>query len=111
MSHMDRHHTLPGGGRIRVRIPRISDRAGLRSFLERQGADDLDVRRHLRWAPRAGCWTVVATQWDGGRDRVVGLATIDEDFDGAPTLLADDAAVYQVLAQALADRAETARRR
>lgn len=106
MQLLDRHHAVPGGDRIRLRLPRIGDRTALREFLERLGmdADDLDVRRGLRWAPRAGRWTVVATRWNGSREEIVGLAVVDDD-DGAPSLLAEDAAVCDLLAQALADRA------
>jgi hypothetical protein len=110
MHLLDRHHAVPGGRRIRLRLPRISDRAALGEFLDTLGlsTDDLDVRRRLRWAPASGRWSVVATRWDGAREQIVGLAVVD-DADGSPTLLADDAAVCDLLARALAERAETAR--
>lgn len=111
MSLLDRHHALPDGGRIRLRIPHVSDRPQLRELLERLDAHDLDVRRSLHWAPRAGRWTVVATRWSGSREELVGLAMVDEASGGAPVLLADDAGVCDLLARALADRADTTRRR
>jgi hypothetical protein len=112
MPLLDRHHVIPGGARIRLRLPQISDRTELHSFLARMGLSphDLDVRRGLRWAPQSGRWSVVATRWDGAREAIVGVAVVDDD-DGTPTLLAEDAAVCDLLARALADRAETTRRR
>jgi hypothetical protein len=110
MPLLDRHHAVHGGDRIRLRLPQISDRLELRAFLERLGVADLDVRRGLRWAPQRGRWAVVATRWDGASEAIVGVAVVDDD-DGMPTLLAEDPAVVDLLAQALADRAETTRRR
>ena len=110
MQLLDRHHVVPGGDRIRLRLPQVGDRDELRALLTHLGVEDLDVRRALRWAPQSGRWSVVATRWDGMREAIVGVAMVDAD-DGTPTLLADDAAVCDLLAQALADRAETTRRR
>jgi hypothetical protein len=110
MHLLDRHHAVADGTRIRLRLPQIGDRHELRAFLDGLGVEDLDVRRALRWAPRAGRWSVVATRWDGTREAIAGIAVVDGD-DGAPTLLAADPQVAGLLAQALADRAEAARRR
>jgi hypothetical protein len=111
MPLLDRHHLVPDGTRVRLRLPQVSDRPALHELLARLGlsAGDLDVRRGLRWAPHAGRWSVVATRWDGVCERIVGVASVD-DGDGAPTLLAEDAAVCDLLARALAERAETAPR-
>jgi hypothetical protein len=102
---LDRHHTLPGGDRVRLRLPHIGDREQVHEFLQSLGltAGDLDVRRGLRWAA-ASRWSVVATRWDGSAERIVGLASVDTS-DGAPTLLADDPAVVSLLARAIAERA------
>ena len=108
---LDRHHTLPGGARVRLRLPHVGDRAQVHAFLEELGlsARDLDVRRGLRWSPDSR-WSVVATRWDGAAERIVGLATVDTT-DGAPTLLADDPDVVGLLARALAERAGAPARR
>jgi hypothetical protein len=107
---LDRHHAV-SGGRIRVRLPHVGDRAAVHAFLEGLGltAHDLDVRRGLRWSAGER-WTVVATRWDGTAERIVGIAAVDL-ADGSPTLLADDPEVYEVLAAALAEHAGSAPRR
>jgi hypothetical protein len=68
-------------------------------------AHDLDVRRGLRWSADRR-WTVIATRWDGARERIVGIAAVDAD-DGSPTLLADDPDVCDLLSRALAEHAGT----
>ena len=108
---LDRHHHLPSGDRVRLRLPHLRDRDEVHAFLGRLGleARDLDVRRGLRWD--AGTrWSVVATRWDGSAERVAGLATVDAR-DGHPTLLAEDAAVCDLLARALAEHAGAPGRR
>jgi hypothetical protein len=102
---LDRHHALPGGDRVRLRLPHVGDRAAVHEFLERLGltTGDLDVRRGLRWSPSAR-WSVVATRWDGARERIVGFANVDTS-DGAPTLLAEDPGVVSLLARAIAEHA------
>ena len=112
MPLLDRHHPVPGGGRVRLRLPHLGDRAELHAFLSRLGltVHDLDVRRGLRFAPQAGRWSIVATRWTGMREEIVGVAVVEGD-DGTPTLLAEDPTVCDLLAQALAERAETTRRR
>ena len=102
---IDRHHQIPGTGRVRLRLPHVGDHEGVREFLHGLGltAGDLDVRRGLRWSP-ASRWSVVATRWDGSVERIVGLLIVDTT-DGAPTLIADDPGVYDLLARAIAERA------
>jgi hypothetical protein len=109
MQLLDRHHPMPEGPRVRLRLPHVGDRAAVRAFLGRLGLDasDLDVRRGLRVLP-GGRWSVVATRWDGAAERVVGMATVEEE-DGTPTLLAEDPAVVDLLARALAERAGATR--
>jgi hypothetical protein len=108
---LDRHHTTPTGERVRLRLPHVGDRPEVHAFLARLGlsSGDLDVRRGLRFS-RAERWSVVATKWSGRREEIVGLATVDAS-DGAPTLLAEDAAVCALLAEALAERAGAPLRR
>lgn len=108
---LDRHHALPGGDRVRLRLPHLGDRAEVHAFLGSLGleANDLDVRRGLRWTPGER-WAVVATRFDGARERVVGLATVDPR-DGTPTLLAEDPHVCDLLSRALADHAGARGRR
>ena len=94
---------------MRLRLPHVGDRAEVRAFLGRLGLSvgELELRRGLRVAPPEQ-WSVVATRWDGHAERVVGMATVDER-DGTPTLLAEDAAVVDLLAQALAEHAGATR--
>ena len=65
---------LPDGRRVRVRLPHAGDRAGLHELLAAFGlaADDLDVRRALRWSPERP--VAVAVEWDGAVERLVGFA-------------------------------------
>ena len=107
MHVLDRHHPLPSGQRIRLRLPRVTDRATVHEFLTRLGltAHDLDVRRGLRWSADRR-WTVVATRRDGDGEQIVGMAAVDAD-DGTPTLLADDPEVCDLLSRALAEHAGT----
>ena len=102
---LDRHHSLPGSGRIRLRLPHVTDRARVHEFLSRLGltAHDLDVRRGLRWSADRR-WTVIATRWDGAAEQIAGIAVVDAE-DGSPTLLAEDPAVCDLLSRALAERA------
>lgn len=105
MQMLDRHHPLPGGDRIRLRLPHVTDRARVHEFLERLGlsAHELDVRRGLRWTADRR-WTLIATRWNGACEQIVGIATADGE-DGAPTLLAEDPAVCDLLSRALAEHA------
>jgi hypothetical protein len=107
MHLLDRHHLLPGGDRIRLRLPHVGDRAQVHEFLTRLGltAHDLDVRRGLRWSADRR-WTVIATRWDGACEGIVGIAAVDAE-DGSPTLLAEDPAVCDILSRALAEHAGT----
>jgi hypothetical protein len=108
---LDRHHALPGGDRVRIRLPHLGDRAQVHEFLRSLGlaAGDLDVRRGLRWSASSR-WSAVATRWDGSVERIIGLVTVDTT-DGAPTLLADDPAVCDLLARTIAERAGAPARR
>ena len=70
-------HQLPGGRRVRLRLPHVGDRDAVHELLASFGleADDLDVRRALRWAPERP--VVVAVAWDGAVERLVGFAAGD----------------------------------
>ena len=70
-------HPLPDGRRVRLRLPLASDRDGLHELLASLGleADELEVRRALRWSPERP--VVVAVQWDGAAERLVGFAAGD----------------------------------
>ena len=97
-------HPLPDGSRIRLRLPHAADRAALHELLAEHGvaADDLDVRRALRWSPHRR--VVVATRWDGACERVAGFAALDRERGGM-TLIAPRE-VARVLRRALRDYAD-----
>ena len=94
-------HPLPDGRRVRLRLPHAADRDGLHDLLAEHGvaAEDLEVRRALRWSPQRP--VVVAVEWDGTAERLVGFAA------GAPreTLIAPPA-VASVLGDALREYAD-----
>ena len=100
-------HPLPDGSCIRLRLPQAADRAALHALLAEHGvgADDLDVRRALRWT--RGEWAAVcATRWDGGCERLVGFGAIGRGL----TLIAPPD-VAEVLREALCEHARTWNRR
>ncbi len=95
--------TLPDGSRLRVRMPQVIDREGLRALHDRLGLhlEDLDIARVLRFDPRTvtvGC----ASMWNGSTETVVGYGAI---FPRAaePHLLVCDEAVAPGTRDALAD--------
>ena len=78
---LDRSHHLEDAGlRVRVRLARPTDRAGLAELLGQSGltADEMDVRRLLRFAPGRRCG-VVATTFDGQCERIVGFGAYEDD--------------------------------
>jgi hypothetical protein len=103
---LDTTHALPGG-RVRLRLPHVLDRPELHDLLARIGleADDLEVRRGLRWMPGRRT-AVCATRFDGMSDRIVGFASIEAD-GSRPTVIAEDRRVAALLERALADRASS----
>lgn len=103
-------HPMPGGGRVRLRLPLAGDRDGLHELLAWCGlaAEDLDVRRALRCVPGRRA-VVVATAWDGLRHRLAGFGALDPR-DGALTLIAPPE-VAELLREALREQAGTWRRR
>ena len=92
-------HPLPSGDRVRLRLPHAADRDALHELLAEHGvaADDLDARRALRWTPDRP--VVVATRWDGARERLAGYGAVDRR-SGAKTVVAP-ADVRDVLRLAL----------
>jgi hypothetical protein len=101
---LDRTHTLPGGDRVRLRLPRLRDGEALGALLERLGVAvaDLDARRALRFDPRERL-AVCATAWDGHEELLVGFGLVDR-ASGAVTVLADEAAapgVRELVARAV----------
>jgi hypothetical protein len=70
-------HTLPDGSRVRLRLPHIADRDALHELLAEHGltADELEIRRALRWSPDRP--VVVAVEWQGSVERLVGFAAGD----------------------------------
>lgn len=107
---LERHHHIPAGDRVRLRLPLVHDALALHALLERLGlsAGELDARRALRWAPRRRV-AVCATTWDGRRESLVGFAAVDCGADRV-TVLADEAqapGVRALLEAALAEHAQT----
>ena len=78
-------HPLPDGSHVRLRLPQAADRDALHELLADHGltADDLDVRRALRWSPDR--LVVVATRWTGTRESLCGFGAAER---GAVTVIA-----------------------
>jgi hypothetical protein len=114
MQRLDASTTLPGGRRIRLRLPHASDREGLRDLLERTGlvADELLLGRLRRFDPR-GRVSLVATVLVGRTEVIAGLGTGDRFADHAELIVADEslaAGVGAALGDALRQHALRARR-
>ena len=106
MQMLDRHHPLPGGDRIRLRLPHVD-----RSCAGARVPDAPGPRPPTTSTSAAACagrpgaaGPSIATRWDGACEQIVGIAAVDA-ADGAPTLLAEDPAVCDLLARALAEHA------
>lgn len=96
---------------MRLRLARLRDREAVHGLLDRLGlvADDLDVRRLVRCTP-GRCLTVAALAWEDGHERLAGVGSLAVG-PGELTLLADDPAVAELLAEALRGHAQTWARR
>lgn len=70
--------TLPDGSRVRVRLPHVLDRQGLRSLHDRLGlhAEDLEIARALRFDPRTSV-VACATVWADGGELLVAYGAIE----------------------------------
>ena len=101
-------HPLPDGRRVRLRLPRAHDRAGLHELLASLGleADDFELRRALRCVPRRRL-AVCATVWDGERERLAGFGALEA---GTLTLVGPPV-VADLLAEALDEHARSWSRR
>lgn len=110
---LDHRTTLPDGTRVRIRLPRHGDGAGLHALAQRLGvaADEVELRRALRFDPRKRV-VIVATSLGDGPPELVGWAAMDRDADEPDTLLADVTnapGLGQVLASALVAHASKTR--
>ena len=104
---LTRTHPLPGGSRVRLRLPQAGDRAGLIALHERLGAplDDMRMTRILRFDPRA-CLSVCALTLSGTNEVLVAYGHVDRDGTGS-LVVADEVlapGVTQLVAAALGER-------
>lgn len=97
--------TLSCGLRARVRLPLSTDAPAVLELLGRLGleAEELEVRRALRFDPRRRT-VLVATALIDGHTVLLGLAAGVRD---AETVLAEHPEVRRLLAAALRERAAT----
>jgi hypothetical protein len=107
---LTRSHQLPGGTRVRLRLPHAGDREGLSALHDRLGAplDDVRMTRILRFDPRA-CVSVCATMLSGVTEVLVGYGHVDRD--GTSSLVVADETlapgVTELVRAALAERTES----
>ncbi|HEU4977981.1 MAG TPA: hypothetical protein VFT42_03720 [Solirubrobacteraceae bacterium] len=101
-------HTLPGGRRVRARLPHTSDRRALRELQARLGlpdAGELEICRALRHQPRDHV-AICATAWTGGREQLVGFACGDVAGTEPVVVVADEdvaPGLHDLLLRALAE--------
>ncbi len=88
---IDRSTTLPGGLRLRLRLPHGSDRAALAGLLAGLGlgADELAIGRVTRFEPHRRA-ALCATVFAPGGERLVGFGAIDRDAPAPDLLIADE---------------------
>lgn len=93
---------LADGQRIRVRMPRSSDRARLGELVARAGAgrDDLEAERLLRYDPQRRT-VLIAGIWTGSSSVIVGYAACEHGADGRPDVLIADEDLAPGLTDAL----------
>jgi hypothetical protein len=92
-------HTLPGGLRVRLRLPHSSDRHRVAAL---PAPDELEAGRLLRFDPRRRL-VLCATAWIGGSEALVGCGAIDLRPGAAPDLLLADETAAPQLGELLAD--------
>jgi len=92
---VDRHHRLPDGRRVRLRLPHVRDLGQLAGLL---GIEELEARRALR-APVAVC----ALAWDGAHETLVGFGRAERS--GRYEVVAADPAVADLVRRGLGERA------
>ena len=111
---LDRFHALPGGTRVRLRLPRLTDPPALRALAARRGRtmEELEARRALRSVVGRRV-ALCATAWDGHHERLVGVAAADLTGDGRTVLADEDAfpGLSDLLERALTEQASAWRRR
>jgi hypothetical protein len=105
-------YSLTDGGRVRLRIARARDAAGIRELIARNGVslDELEVARLTRFDPRQR-FVVCVTRLLAGREQVVGVGAIalGAEATAEPELLVVDEelgdSVAELLRGALVSRA------
>jgi hypothetical protein len=103
-----RTYPLPGGPRVRLRLPQSSDADEIQALASRR-LTDLELARLLRFDPRQRL-VICATALIDGSDRVVGVGAIDLDRvqDGPEVVTSDRASLEglgDLLRKALVGRA------
>src|SRR4051794_29490516 len=91
MARLDGASTLPGGRRVRLRLPHRFDVRALRALCTRVGADadDLTLHRALRFDPREGI-ALVATILVGRSEEIVALGVMRHGAEAPDLLYADE---------------------
>jgi hypothetical protein len=113
---LSRSFALPAGPRVRLRLARLSDAAGVRALLEQRGveATDVEVSRLVRHDARERV-SICAVAWVGGAESIVGVGASDLAPGSEPdTLVVDERltdGLGPLLAMALADRRRAHRAR
>jgi len=98
---LSRTYQLPAGPRVRLRLARRSDRAGLARLLEQRGIEPstLQLERLVRYDPRRRLVICATTPLDG-TEAIVGVGAIELE---APELEPDTIVVDDRLTDGLAD--------
>ncbi len=113
LMRLDTHHTLPGGPRLRLRLPQVRDGVQVRELLHRLGlrAGELDLVRLLRFDPTTRT-IVCATVWTGTEETLVGLAATSHGNVEPDVVITDEVlapGTAAALRQTLGDVAARAR--
>ena len=113
---LSRSYALPTGPRVRLRLARRSDAAGIRSLLDQRGveASEIAVNRLVRYDPQRRA-VICATAPVDGTELIVGVGAIALEEKAPPeTLVVDEAltdGLADLLASALVGRARAHARR
>jgi hypothetical protein len=108
-----RTFALPSGDRVRVRLARPSDRAGVRELLEARGlqSEPLELGRLLNFDPRKRLVLAATTPADG-TEALTGIGAIDLQPDAEPdVLVVAQEGLGELLGEILINRAEAHARR
>jgi hypothetical protein len=101
---LSRTYKLPAGPRVRLRLARRSDLAGLRALLEQRGieASALELDRLVRYDPRRRLVVCATTPLDG-TEAILGVGAIEFDGEaGVPDTIVVDERITAGLAELLA---------